>query len=138
MSKPDKKAKVHEVFHIISKLDPRPGQSTTADSVRYIKPDVYVKKVEGKYMYFLNEGEAGMLRVASSYKDMVEQKVKKNGRGAKNANPNEPEVPKSPEQIKREEEGDYAHDKFKNAVRLIKNIERSRLTVLRVTGAIWS
>ena len=147
---------VQEVFHIISKLDPRPGQSTSNDSPRYITPDVFVKKVEGKYMYFLNEGDAGKLRVANMYQEMVEKRAKgqRLPRGAKKV-AEEPlwiggpapdssngtaavleAVPTAAEAA--EDQRQYAHEKFKNAVWLIKNIEKRKSTVLRVTEAIMN
>lgn len=164
-------SQVQEVFHIISRLDPRPGQSTSNDTPRYITPDVYVKKVEGKYMYFLNEGDAGKLRVAKSYQEMVEkrQKGQRLPRGAKKqalemaaavaaaeeqrangAVPGTPalalddddsvSVPTSNYngEFPLDEHKVYAHEKFKNAVWLIKNIEKRKSTVLRVTEAIMN
>jgi len=117
---------VMEVFHVIARLDPRPGQAVSRDAPRYITPDVYVKKVDGKYMYFLNEGDAGRLRIASNYRRLAVQRQRRaraeaqaNGNGAK-SNP----------------DSEYAHEKFKNAVWLIKNIEKRKSTVLRVTEAI--
>ncbi|MGF1571970.1 MAG: RNA polymerase sigma-54 factor [Sumerlaeia bacterium] len=165
-------SQVQEVFHIISRLDPRPGQSTSTDTPRYITPDVYVKKVEGKYMYFLNEGDAGNLRVAANYQEMVEkrQKGQRLPRGAKkqalemaaaaaaaeekkaNSTHNgtapaealdddnsiaSPAVPYNSE-FPLDEHKVYAHEKYKNAVWLIKNIEKRKSTVLRVTEAIMN
>jgi len=184
---------VVEVFHIVAKLDPRPGQSTTKETTRYIKPDVYVKKVDGKFMYFLNEGDAGKLRVASDYKDMVPKKTrgrgpapqdkkvaaKKEAEKAKEES-QKIEIPETEEEIEfiggpppesangvssngatangtsaslngasynakneteeeePQDEGSYANEKFKNAVWLIKNIEKRKSTVLRVTEAIMN
>lgn len=160
-------SQVQEVFHIISRLDPRPGQSTSNDTPRYITPDVYVKKVEGKYMYFLNEGDAGKLRVATNYQEMVEkrQKGQRLPRGAKkhamevaaahaaadelraaahlNAHNNGTvlaleDEPGFGEELPVDDHKVYAHEKFKNAVWLIKNIEKRKSTVLRVTEAIMN
>ncbi|MEQ8820787.1 MAG: RNA polymerase factor sigma-54 [Sumerlaeia bacterium] len=120
---------VVDVFHLISHLEPLPGRSQTKDSPRYITPDVYVKKVDGKYMYFLNEGDASRLRIASNYRRMVVDKhrraaaahAEKNGNGMHDQN-----------------QAQYAHEKYKNAVWLIKNIEKRKSTVLRVTEAIMN
>ena len=128
---------VMEVFHIVSRLDPRPGQSQTKDTPRYITPDVYVKKMDDRYMYFLNEGDAGRLRVASSYRRLVQQK-KRHGAAARaaaaastnGANPHAEEVNRG--------EVAYAQEKYKNAVWLIKNIEKRKSTVLRVTESIMN
>ena len=111
-------AEVVEVFHQIAKLEPRPGRSQTKETARYITPDVYVKKIEGRYMYFLNEGDAGRLRVASAYRRLLARKAAAQGKDSIDAQ--------------------YAHEKYKNAVWLIKNIEKRKSTVLRVTEAIMN
>ncbi|MCB2154639.1 RNA polymerase factor sigma-54 [bacterium] len=111
-------AEVVEVFHLVSKLEPRPGRSQTKETARYITPDVYVKKIEGRYMYFLNEGDAGRLRVASAYRRMLARKAAAEGKDSSDAQ--------------------YAQEKYKNAVWLIKNIEKRKSTVLRVTEAIMN
>ncbi len=122
-------SQIQEVFHIISHLDPRPGQSISKDSPRYITPDVYVKKIDDKYMYFLNEGDAGRLRVASSYRRLLHQK--KQQQQQENAKGNGVSAAT-------ENQTAYAQEKYKNAVWLIKNIEKRKSTVLRVTEAIMN
>ncbi|MBX3729783.1 MAG: RNA polymerase factor sigma-54 [Candidatus Sumerlaeia bacterium] len=122
-------ADVVEVFQIISRLDPKPGLSKTKDSARYITPDVYVKKVDDRYMYFLNEGDAGRLRIASHYRRMA-QRDRKRGR---------PDAPAAPEgENGSNPHAGYANEKYKNAIWLIKNIEKRKATVLRVTEAIMN
>ncbi len=129
---------VQEVFHIVAKLDPRPGQSQTKDTARYITPDVFVKKIDDKYMYFLNEGDAGRLRIASNYRRLIQQRQRRGmmpppaegGSNGASLNGNSAVVDNAT--------GDYAHEKYKNAVWLIKNIEKRKSTVLRVTEAIMN
>jgi RNA polymerase sigma-54 factor len=127
--------KVTEVFHTLSKLDPKPGRVKNIDKPQYITPDVYVKKVDGKYMYFLNEGDAGRLIVASKYRRMMKKKPKR--RGVQALKPSD-----SGRQegviLFEEKEADYASEKYKNAVWLIRNIEKRKSTVLRVTEAIMN
>ncbi|MDK2972071.1 MAG: polymerase sigma-54 factor [Candidatus Sumerlaeota bacterium] len=119
---------VVEVFQIVSKLDPRPGLSQSKDSARYIKPDVYVKKLDDHYMYFLNEGDAGRLRIASNYRRMINHDRKR----TKAVPEGESGNGRSPDNAA------YAHEKYKNAIWLIKNIEKRKSTVLRVTEAIMN
>ncbi len=116
-------SRVQDVFHTISRLDPRPGRSTTKDTARYITPDVYVKKVDGRYLYFLNEGDAGRLRIASNYRRMASRNARE---AAQNGSSNGHEAGQA----------QYANEKYKNAIWLIKNIEKRKSTVLRVTEAI--
>lgn len=122
-------SEVTEVFHLIARLDPRPGLRVSRDSPRYITPDVYVKKIDDKYMYFLNEGDAGKLRIASNYRRLIVNRQRRaRAEAAKNGTPLEKPTP----------DQDYAHEKYKNAVWLIKNIEKRKSTVLRVTEAIMN
>jgi RNA polymerase sigma-54 factor len=135
---------VTEVFNILAKLDPKPGRSTTKDRPQYITPDVYVKKIDGKYLYFLNEGDAGRLKVASNYRRLMVNKKKTAEAEAAAANGTS-NVEPTPEGARWETleapavqsiANDYASEKYKNAVWLIRNIEKRKSTILRVTEAI--
>ena len=151
---------VIDVFTTLSRLDPKPGRSVTKDRPQYITPDVYVKKVDGKYMYFLNEGDVGRLKVASNYRRMMANKPTRR-RGGHHAARTEVNGVTSG-QDKPGDQGDgtdgnappagrwehfenaapsdqdaeYASEKYKNAVWLIRNIEKRKSTILRVTEAI--
>ena len=143
---------VMEVFNILSKLDPKPGRSTTKDRPQYITPDVFVKKIDGKYLYFLNEGDSARLKVASNYRRLMMSKAERKeaaaaGNGASAATSNAGNGASEGEGVWEEVAGpsasailqmdqDYASEKFKNAVWLIRNIEKRKSTILRVTEAI--
>lgn len=107
-------SKLSEIFNYIIKLDPHPGRRYAAQEVRHIKPDVFVKEVDGEYLYYVNEGRAGALRINKFYRDLLARK----------------------EKVFTGAEREFAMSKFKNAVWLIKNIEKRKGTVLRVTEAI--
>ena len=91
------------------------------DQTRYITPDVYVKKIEEnegngigpRYMYFLNEGDVGFLHVNAYYRELFQ-----NGTAHS------------------KEDKSFAKDKYSAAVWLIRNIEKRKSTILRVTEAI--
>jgi len=146
---------ITKVFHILSSLNPKPGSTTTKETPHYITPDVYVKKVDGKYMYFLNEGDAGHLKVAASYRRLIGTKESRKAARqdakvaahaaaeaavatgviggpppAQNGNQWE-EVKSSPSQ-----DFDYATERYKSAIWLIRNIEKRKSTILRVTESI--
>lgn len=105
--------KVLEAFREIRRCDPKPGRSISKEAPRYVEPDIYVKKVDGQYHYYLNEGDLGHLRINDYYRDLL---TTNDG----NQNDNR----------------DYFRDKYRSAVWLIRNIERRKGTVLRVTEAI--
>jgi RNA polymerase sigma-54 factor len=103
-----------DVYNRVARLEPYPGRSISAESVQYIKPDVFVKLIDGELMIFLNEGQTGRLSVDRFYRRLIRQQAKALTR----------------------EEKDYALDKYRSALALIKNIEKRKSTILRVTEAI--
>ncbi len=136
---------VAEVFTLVSKLEPRPGRSKSKETPRFITPDVYVKKVDGKYLYYLNEGDTGRLMVASKYRRMLkpgestpplpESSEPGNAAGMNGAAPAMvEEVAPAPSGVVIDR--DFAQHKYKSAIWLIKNIEKRKTTILRVTEAI--
>jgi RNA polymerase sigma-54 factor len=62
---------VNQAAFLISKLDPKPGKAFGGDVIQEIIPDVYVYKVEGEYVIYLNDEDIPRLRVNDSYKDML-------------------------------------------------------------------
>lgn len=108
-------SKVREVFHTISHLEPKPGRSQSSEDVKYIQPDVFVKKVDEKYMIYLNEGKTSGLRINSYYRSLLQRS------GGFT-----------------EKEKEFAQEKYKAAVWLIKNIEKRKSTILKVTEAVMT
>ncbi len=106
---------VVEVFNKVRKLQPAPGLAYTREQPLYITPDVYVREIDGRYVTYLNEGDVAHLRLSSTYRNILLRE------DVENQDPKERE---------------YALDKFRAAVMFIKNIEKRRNTVLRVTEAI--
>lgn len=102
------------LYHKVCRLEPHPGRSMSCDSVQYIQPDVYVKIIDGELLIFLNEGQAGRLSVDRFYHRLIKQQ-----RSAM--------TPK---------EKEYALEKYRSALTLIKNIEKRKSTILRVTESI--
>lgn len=103
-----------ELSHKICRLEPHPGRSISGDSVQYINPDVYVRQIDGELMIYLNEGQTSRLSVNQFYRRMLREKRN------------------SLTQAERE----YSTEKFRSALTLIKNIEKRKSTILRVTEAI--
>jgi len=105
--------RVLEALREIRRCEPKPGRSITKDTPRYVEPDIFVKKVDGRYLYFLNEGDLRHLRINGYYRHLMQS-----GDGMA------------------DEEREYYRDKYRSAVWLIRNIERRKGTILRVTEAI--
>ena len=98
---------------IIQKFDPKPGLSVSAQPVRYIVPDVIVKKVEDDYEIKLVNDGTPPLRISNAYKKLMEQ----------------------------EKSGDktisnYLQEKFRSAMWLIKSLDQRNRTIYKVTEAL--
>ena len=107
--------RVMNAFRRISQLEPKPGRRHTRDQPQYITPDVVVKKIDQKYLYYLNEGHSAYLRINSYYRHLLN---------------NNSHMTK--------EEKVFALEKYRGAVWLLKNIEKRKLTILRITEAIMN
>ncbi len=105
-------AKVRDVFHQISHLEPKPGRSGNSEDVKYIQPDVFVKKVDDDYMIYLNEGKTSGLRINRYYRQLLQQTEFSS------------------------KEKEFAMEKYKSAIWLIKNIEKRKSTILKVSEAV--
>ncbi|MCX7014014.1 MAG: RNA polymerase factor sigma-54 [Candidatus Sumerlaeota bacterium] len=105
---------VIDLFNRIRRLEPKPGRIRSKESTRYITPDVYVRDIDGDYIYSLNEGGSSRLRISKFYRDMLRDKT-----GAFQG-----------------KEREYAQERLRSAVMLMKNIEKRKSTILRVTEAI--
>lgn len=104
---------VQSIFETIGRLNPSPGTCYGKEQPQFITPDVYVKKMDNEYICYLNEGQVAHLRLSNIYRDILLN--------------NDNADPKARE---------YAMEKYRAAVGFIKNIEKRRSTILRVTEAI--
>ncbi|MGD8484927.1 MAG: RNA polymerase factor sigma-54 [Thioalkalispiraceae bacterium] len=62
-----------EIIQLIQSLNPRPGSQITNSKPEYIVPDVFVKKVKGKWQVELNPDSAPRLRVNPHYANLIQQ-----------------------------------------------------------------
>lgn len=104
---------IKDALETIKSLEPKPGRMfASLRSVRYITPDVYIKKMDGEYVVVVNDTTAPRLRISNFYKKMLaEQDVNKNA-------------------------AEYINKKLIDALKLIKSIEQRRNTIFRVVTAI--
>lgn len=65
------KDSLQEVLNLVQSLNPRPGGSVTESQTHYVVPDVYVKKVNGKWRVDLNNDPIPSLRINSTYANMI-------------------------------------------------------------------
>ncbi len=105
--------RVNRAASLISKLDPKPGKAFGGEVIQEIIPDVYVYKVEGDYVIYLNDEGIPRLRVNSLYRDIL------NGSRL------------SPEGERR-----YIQDKLRSALWLIRSIHQRQRTIYKVAKSI--
>lgn len=103
---------VTKAFEIISSLNPKPGSPFSPEMAKYIEPEVIVRKIEGKYMVFLNDEHLPRVRINQQYKDLMET-----GTADK-------------------EVRDYIKEKIRSGVFLIKSIEQRQHTIFRIATEI--
>ena len=65
-----------DVIKLIRTLEPKPGKLFNQSTTDYITPDVYVKKIHGKWKISLNGNTQTELRVNSYYEDMLNTTIK--------------------------------------------------------------
>lgn len=103
-------AELKQVRELILTLDPKPGRNFGQGDVRYVVPDVLVKKLNGKWTALLNQEAMPKLRINKLYADIL--------------------------QASRDSAGKNLAGQLQEARWLIKNVQQRFDTILRVTQAI--
>ncbi|MBW1616624.1 MAG: RNA polymerase factor sigma-54 [Deltaproteobacteria bacterium] len=100
--------------NIIKSLEPYPGRAFE-DSlpVRYIIPDIYVRKIDGKFIPFYNEDGLPKLRLSNFYKKKVYGYKKMDG-----------------------ETEDYIKKKREAAIQIAQSIHKRKTTICKVAESI--
>jgi RNA polymerase sigma-54 factor len=104
---------VNEAAFLISRLEPKPGRAFGAESAQEIIPDVYIYKIEGEYVVYLNDDEIPRLRVNNLYRSILTN--------------SRPVV---------EEDKKYIQEKLRSALWLIRSIHQRQRTIYKVTQSI--
>ena len=63
---------VREAAKHISMLDPRPGRQLAAADAVYVIPEVFVKKINGRWRVRTNDKELPRIRISKHYREMME------------------------------------------------------------------
>lgn len=105
---------VQEICDLIRTLDPKPGlQYSNSDQIKYIKPDIFVEKIDGEYVVVVNDFQFPRLTINRTYEKILRQ----------------------PEAFTREAR-QYLEEKMGSAMWLIKSIEQRRMTLYKVARCI--
>lgn len=98
---------------IICHYDPKPGRKFNIEEARYVVPDVYVYKLDGKYVVMVNDDGIPRLRISNFYKKMLKDKDHSTEKTTK-----------------------YIQEKMRSAVWLIKSIQQRQMTLFKVATSI--
>jgi RNA polymerase sigma-54 factor len=101
---------LRDVRALVLTLDPKPGRNFGSGDVRYVVPDVVVRKIAGRWNASLNRDAMPRLRINKMYADIL--------------------------QASRENGGKHLSGQLQEARWLIKNVQQRFDTILRVTQAI--
>ncbi len=106
--------RLREILAVIGTLEPKPGHAFSTKPPQYIRPDVIVKRLDGDYYVFVDDGLLSDLRISPTYRRMLEQG----------------------EAFISETEQKFAREKLKSAQWLVRNLARRKNTLQRVAEAI--
>ncbi len=107
---------VEELKHhidLIRQLDPKPGSRYNKVESQYVIPDVYVVKVEDRYVVVLNDDGMPQLRISPVYRRLLDKKSENS-----------------------DETRAYVKDKFRSALWLIKSVDQRQKTIHKVATSI--
>ena len=98
---------------IIRHLDPKPGMKYNPSPSQHVIPDVYVQKVEDKYVAVLNDDALPQLRINPVYRRLLDPKSQHSA-----------------------ETRSYVKDKFRSALWLIKSVDQRQKTIFKIATSL--
>ena len=107
------KAAVKEAIAIIQSLEPKPGRRYSDSTPKHIIPDIYLYKMDGKFVIVQNDSGLPRLRISSFY----------HNRKLGQRNPTD-------------QEKAYIQDKVRSATWLIRSIHQRQKTIYKVMESI--
>ncbi len=99
------------IIKLIQTTNPHPGQFISSNHAEYIKPDVYVSKIDGQWVVKINKDNAPRLKVNETYSKLI-----KRGENS--------------------EQNNYLRNNVQEAKWFIKSLQSRNDTLLRVANSI--
>ncbi len=103
---------VQAAANFIATLDPKPGRAYSAETAPYVTPEIVVRKVDDRYVVFLNDDDLPRLRISKQYRSLMRDE----GTTA--------------------EVRDYIQERVRAGAFLIKSIQQRQQTILRIANEI--
>lgn len=104
---------IQEAVGYITSLEPKPGRTFGTEDPRYITPDVYIVKVDDRFVVVLNDEGLPRLRVSPYYRAILANKAG-NGREVR----------------------EYLEGRMRSALWLIRSIEQRQRTMYKVAESL--
>ena len=104
-------AELADIIKLIQTTNPHPGQTISTSHAEYIKPDVYVSKINGQWTVRINPENAPRLKINETYSKLIK-------RGDNS------------------EQNNYLRDHVQEARWFIKSLQSRNDTLLRVANSI--
>ena len=130
---------MEELMRLIRSFDPKPGKVFSSATTDYITPDVYVRKVKGKWKISLNGDTQPDLQINNYYADMLTtKKSSKNSHNINNAaSAEQPPFTKNKSVNESQIEANaYIKDNLQQARWFIKSLDNRNSTIVNVASAI--
>lgn len=67
------RTQLSETIALIQSLNPRPGRQIQDETIEYVIPDIYVKKLNGRWHVELNNDATPRLRINAGYANMIKR-----------------------------------------------------------------
>jgi len=100
-------------FELIASLEPKPGRAFNAEASQYIVPDVYIVKVDDRFVVMLDEEGLPRLRISPYYRTLLAKKAA------------------CPHEVR-----EYVERRLRSALWLIKSIEQRQQTLRKVAESL--
>ena len=104
---------IQDAVGYITSLEPKPGRTFWSEDPRYITPDVYIVKVDDRFVVVLNDEGLPRLRVSPYYRAILANKTG-NGREVR----------------------EYLEGRMRSALWLIRSIEQRQRTLYKVAESL--
>ncbi len=106
-------SQVEESISRLKTLNPRPAVNFGQAESRYIVPDLYLRKINGKYAVFMEDDSLPPIKISSYYKKILNGEIESSA------------ITK-----------DYIEEKLKSVMWLIKSIKTRKETILKIANSI--
>jgi len=104
---------IQEAVAFIASLEPKPGRTFGTEDPRYITPDVYILKMDDRFLVLLNDDGMPRLRISPYYRSILANKTG-NAREVR----------------------EYVEGRMRSALWLIRSIEQRQRTLFKVAESL--